>query len=200
MFKDITRDDVYRIETQRLWLRWPKLTDAPAIANALADRRIADMTSRIRHPYPEADAETFVFSTRKNNHDGTGLGLVITPKDKPNQVIGALSLSPDSAAASALVLGYWIRVDQWGHGFAREAATSMTQTGFMLSRADALHATVKPDNEASHRILARIGFHKTGQESRFMPARDREELVDCFRLAKSEWRDGRPWSVYGAAA
>ena len=64
MFRDITRDDVYRIETQRLWLRWPKLTDAPAIATALADRRISDMTSRIPHPYPDGHAEEFIYSMR----------------------------------------------------------------------------------------------------------------------------------------
>ena len=200
MFKEITRDDVYRIETKRLWLRWPRLGDAPLIASALADQRIADMTSRIRHPYPPQDAETFVFSTRKNNHDGAALGLVITPKDKPNHVIGAVSLSPDPSSPRVVVLGYWIRCDQWGRGFAREAAGSLVQTGFTLSDADAIHATVKPENEASKRILAKIGFQKTGQEHRFMPAREREELVDCFRLAKSAWRDGQPWSVYGAAA
>ena len=31
MFPDLTRDDVFRLETRRLWLRWPRLADVQAI-------------------------------------------------------------------------------------------------------------------------------------------------------------------------
>jgi RimJ/RimL family protein N-acetyltransferase len=200
MFRDITRDDVYRIETQRLWLRWPKLTDAPAIATALADRRISDMTSRIPHPYPDGHAEEFIYSTRESNHDGTALGLVITPKQKPNSVIGAISLTSVDDNPKQLVLGYWIAATQWEKGFGSEAALSMVQTGFSLSKAESIDATVKPENTASKRILAKIGFQETGRESRFMPARQREEVIDCFRLTRVDWRNGGAWSGFGAAA
>ena len=199
MFRDITRDDVYRIETQRLWLRWPKITDAPAIAAALDDPRIADMTSRIPHPYPPGHAEDFVFSTRETNHDGQGLVLVITPKAKPNQVIGTIGLS-ETKLPTDLQLGYWIAVPHWNNGFASEAALALIQTGFALSKAEGIAATVKPENAASKRILAKIGFQETGRESRFMPARNREEVVDCYHLTRASWREGGAWSAYGAAA
>ena len=28
MFPEITRDDIFRLETERLWLRWPRAADA----------------------------------------------------------------------------------------------------------------------------------------------------------------------------
>ena len=31
MFPDYFRDDVFRLETQRLWLRWPTAADAATI-------------------------------------------------------------------------------------------------------------------------------------------------------------------------
>ena len=31
MFPELTRDDVFRLETRRLWLRWPRMADANAI-------------------------------------------------------------------------------------------------------------------------------------------------------------------------
>ena len=31
MFPEITHDDVFRLETERLWLRWPRLSDAEGI-------------------------------------------------------------------------------------------------------------------------------------------------------------------------
>ena len=42
---------------QRLVLRAPRLEDAKAIAALANDRRIAENTARIPHPYRMADAE-----------------------------------------------------------------------------------------------------------------------------------------------
>ena len=47
MFPSITHDDVYRIETPRLWLRWPQLADAPAIADFARHKQVAQMTASI---------------------------------------------------------------------------------------------------------------------------------------------------------
>ena len=35
MFPDIIREDIFRLETRRLWLRWPVLADAPDAAGFL---------------------------------------------------------------------------------------------------------------------------------------------------------------------
>ena len=45
MFPDITRDDVFRIETPRLWLRWPERRDCAAIRAYASCFAVADMTS-----------------------------------------------------------------------------------------------------------------------------------------------------------
>ncbi len=38
MFPDLTRDDVFRIETKRLWLRWPRIQDAVPSSGSPASR------------------------------------------------------------------------------------------------------------------------------------------------------------------
>ncbi len=205
MFKDITRDDVYRIETQRLWLRWPKNTDAKDIADHLGEKRIADMTGRIKHPYARSDAEAYIFSARNSNSDGHGIALVIAPKPRPNAVIGAIALTrePNDSGelpTNELTLGYWIGVPHWGQGFASEAVLALLSTGFTLTSAEQIIATVKPENTASKRVLAKAGFVETGRETRFMPARNRDEYVDCYALTRKALRDGASWSAYGAAA
>src|SRR3954463_2886167 len=48
------------LETQRLVLRAPQLEDAKAIAALANDRRIAENTARIPHPYRVSDAESWV--------------------------------------------------------------------------------------------------------------------------------------------
>lgn len=199
MFKDITRDDVYRIETRRLWLRWPRLSDAAAIAHYLSDNRIAQMTGRIKNPYPPQEADRYVFTTREANSDGNGLGLVITRLGAPTEIIGAIGMSATDEPG-ALEFGYWIGVPHWGQGYATEAAQALVDAGFSLSNVEKLVATVKPENPASMRVLEHCDFVKTGECERFMPARDRNELVHEFVLTREAWREVSHWSALHTAA
>jgi hypothetical protein len=52
MFPDLLRDDVFRLETRRLWLRWPRAADTALIASLAGERDVAEMTANIPHPYP----------------------------------------------------------------------------------------------------------------------------------------------------
>ena len=47
MFPDLTRDDVFRLETRRLWLRWPRQADAQAIVRLAGEKSVAEMTARL---------------------------------------------------------------------------------------------------------------------------------------------------------
>ena len=51
------------LETDRLTLRRPTLADVKAIARLANDRRIAENTRRLPHPYQEEDAIAFVRAT-----------------------------------------------------------------------------------------------------------------------------------------
>ena len=88
MFPDLTRDDVFRLETRRLWLRWPRRADAQAIVRFAGEKAVAEMTARIPHPLTIGDVESFVLRARRDNAEGTGLTLSITRKG--NGAIGAV--------------------------------------------------------------------------------------------------------------
>ena len=45
MFPDLARDDVFRLETKRLWLRWPRVSDAAAIERYSSRWEVARMTA-----------------------------------------------------------------------------------------------------------------------------------------------------------
>src|ERR1041385_7846367 len=57
------------LETQRLVLRAPQLEDAKTIAALANDRRIAENTARIPHPYRVADAESWIVARGELVHD-----------------------------------------------------------------------------------------------------------------------------------
>ena len=52
------------LETKRLVLRAPRLVDAKAVAALANDRRIAENTARIPHPYRQSDAESWIAGTK----------------------------------------------------------------------------------------------------------------------------------------
>ena len=104
MFPDLTRDDVFTLETARLWLRWPRVADAAAIKRLAGNKAVADMTARIPHPYPENFAENFVFNTRKSNALGETLAMAITRKGKPNALVGMIGLHPKVGPTEVLIL------------------------------------------------------------------------------------------------
>ena len=54
------------LETPRLALRAPRLEDAKAVAALANDRRIAENTRRIPHPYTQADAREFVSAAQNS--------------------------------------------------------------------------------------------------------------------------------------
>ena len=89
------------IETERLVLRAPRFEDANMIATLVNDRRIAENTLRIPHPYGLADAQSFI--TGANASDGETVFL-ITRRDAtcsaPAGLPSGLENSPRSVIGS----------------------------------------------------------------------------------------------------
>jgi len=55
-------------------------------------------------------------------------------------------------------LGYRLRRASWGRGIATEASTRMLEYGFGEAGLDHVAAVTHPDNAASQRVLAKLGF------------------------------------------
>ena len=70
------------LETKRLTLRAARLEDAKAVAALANDRRIAENTARIPHPYKLADAEQFIGGANKN---GEACLLYTSPSPRDRQ-------------------------------------------------------------------------------------------------------------------
>ena len=119
MFRDLARDDVFRLETKRLWLRWPRAADSAAIERYSSRWEVAKMTARIPHPYPPGEAERFIFTAREANALGRDLILVITPIRGKRDPLGMISL--ESRREGRLTLGYALAPEAWGKGLATEA-------------------------------------------------------------------------------
>jgi RimJ/RimL family protein N-acetyltransferase len=196
MFPDLTRDDVFRLETRRLWLRWPRLADVQAIVRLAGEKAVAEMTARIPHPYPLEDAERFIFQARRSNADGHGLQLAITPKGKPNSLIGMVGIGP-SPETGKPSLGYWLGTPSWGQGYATEAARALIDAFFAYGEENELTASARVLNPISRRVLEKCGFAYQGSGLCELPARGGFYPADHFRLDRRAWESLKTWGQTG---
>ncbi|HEY3720884.1 MAG TPA: GNAT family N-acetyltransferase [Roseiarcus sp.] len=185
MFPDIARDDIFRLETARLWLRWPRAADAPAIQRYCSRWEVARYTARIPHPYPPGAAERFIYAAREGNGSGRELTLVLTPIRGRREAIGAVGL--ELRGWDRLALGYVLAPEFWGKGYTSEAVAAMVEAAFSLTQAIEISATVRVENPASRRVLEKARFRFAGAGRESAPARG--GLVECERLAldRADW-------------
>ena len=192
MFPDLTRDDVFRLETRRLWLRWPRQADAAAIVRLAGDKAVAEMTGVVPHPYPPHEADRFIIETRGANADGRRLTMAITPRSRPWELIGIVGISTE---AETPFLGYWVGTPSWGCGFATEAARSLVDAFFAYTSGKELTASVRVINPESRRVLEKCGFAAVGSGLKSFPARGGLLPVDHFRIDRRKWESFKSWSV-----
>ena len=171
------------LETKRLKLRAPRLEDAKAVAVLANDRRIAENTARIPHPYKLSDAETFVA-----NKNGEALFL-ITARD--GTIMGACGFV--AGGKETPELGYWLGVDYWGKGYATEALHALIDYVFTEFDHTALQAGARVTNPASRRVLEKCGFQWTGVGLYRIASIKSSAPIDRFRLERGIWSAIKGW-------
>jgi RimJ/RimL family protein N-acetyltransferase len=186
MFPDLTRDDIFRLETERLWLRWPRASDAAAITAFASLPEVAQMTDAIPHPYPPGEADRFIFNARAENAGGKALHFALTRKTGPRAVFGLISAVVESP--QEVELGYAIAPAMWDQGFATEAAQIVIDTIFTLTPATRIIANARVNNVGSRAVLEKNGFSYVDTGLDPLPARGGLHPCDRFELARATWR------------
>ena len=182
MFPDLLRDDVFRLETRRLWLRWPRAGDVALIARLLGERDVAEMTAHAPHPYPPGAAAEFVLKARADNMGGEDLVLVLAPKARPTEMIGAIGLHRSDERDARL--DFWLGKPFWSQGYMSEAARSLVDTAFSLTDLAAVHAVARQGDAAARHLLEACGFRAAGPGVETAPARGGTIPVERFLLSR----------------
>ena len=174
------------LETERLMLRRPTLADVSAIARLANDRRIAENTRRLPHPYSQDHAIAFVRGTADDNR---GAVFLIENNFVPIGVVGVNWHAPDAPE-----LGYWLGVEHWGQGFGTEAARAVIDFTFEEFDIEQLMSGARVSNPSSRNILEKCGFQWSGVELHRFEALGSSTPVDCFRLSRSVWSSLKNWN------
>lgn len=92
-------------------------------------------------------------------------------------VVGTCTLSSVCAAHRRAELGFGLRTDAWGRGYATEAVARLLDAAFGDLGFHRIEADVDPRNDASLGLLERIGFRREG-------------LCRQRYFVNDEWQDG----------
>jgi RimJ/RimL family protein N-acetyltransferase len=184
LFPWMTRDEVFRIETPRLWLRWPRLGDADALHAIAAQASVATMTATWPHPLPDGEAARRIASARDLNASGEALVLAITLKSAPDRLVGQIGCN--ALPSEYLGVGYMLDPKLSGRGLATEALRGFVDAIFTYSRLKTLTASCRLANGASKRVLERNGFAHSGRGPLDTDVRGKVE-VDYFELTRVRW-------------
>jgi [ribosomal protein S5]-alanine N-acetyltransferase len=98
-------------------------------------------------------------------------------------LVGRLSLGGISRGAlQSAYLGYGIDVGHGGRGYATQAVRLAVRVAFDDLRLHRVQAAVVPENKASARVLAKVGFHEEGLARRYL-------------FLDGQWKDHRMFAL-----
>jgi RimJ/RimL family protein N-acetyltransferase len=179
-----------RLETERLTLRdwreedWPRFwqgTNTPAVmrwlGGLLDDDGMAATRARVESC---AAANGFCFWVVERKTDGEILGFCGLKRAD----------APGSSVAGAMEIGWRLREDAWGQGYAKEAASAALDAAFTRFNADEVIALTVIENEGSWGLMKRLGMRRR-EELDYVDPRFGEELNPSivYSIDRKTWEE-----------
>jgi ribosomal-protein-alanine N-acetyltransferase len=148
------------LRTERLVLRPPRESDAPAVFALFSDPRVARYLTE--PPWTTIDrAHAHIARDIEAMSAGTYIRLALETA-AGGAPIGECTLFNLVEECRRAEVGYVLAHDAWGHGYMHEALTALLEFGFSDLALNRVEADIDPRNVASARSLERLGFIREG--------------------------------------
>jgi RimJ/RimL family protein N-acetyltransferase len=147
------------LKTGRLTLRELETTDLDVVAGMLADREVMRHWPR---PYTRVEAVEWI-ARQRERYALDGHGYWLTVEGDSGCVVGQAGLMTiELNRRPAAALGYILRREFRGRGYATEAAAAVRDRAFATTAHDRVVALVRPVNLPSQRVARRLGMRADG--------------------------------------
>jgi len=158
------------IQTPRLTLAPVAKADPDALFHGLNDLDVSRWLTRVAHPYSRVDAQAYIASLNGQTKAAWSI------YDQGGALIGGVALEQQ--------LGYWLAQDGWGRGYATEAARAVLDAHFSDPDAGTVGSSYFLGNDASARVLAKLGFTDIAPRKLHSLALGREVDAQEVRLTR----------------
>jgi len=146
----------------------------------------------VNHPDVRRGVGVFARKTAEDerewyeSQDEDNASFVVTVDDDP---VGIAGLHLDPYPWGYAEVGYMVHPDYWGQGYATDAVRCLLRYGFDECRLNKVGADVYAPNEASQRVVEKVGFKREGvrRDHAFVDG----EHVDLYEygLLEAKWRE-----------
>lgn len=173
-----------QLETERLLLRRFNRRDVPALEEGVRSS-LADLNEWLpwaHMDYTRDDAVAFVRDSIQAWREEKAFDFAIRAVEDPERHLGNISIWQTSRTGRIGEIGYWIRSDLTGRGYATEATRALMQVGFDHLGLHKVTLRIAVGNRGSERVAEKLGYTREGLL--------REEL-----LIRGNWMDHTLYSM-----
>ncbi len=121
--------------------------------------------------------------------------LIVEKGESPDAgaIIGRISLNAlVRGAFHNTYLGYWIDVNRQGQGLMTEGIRLALGFAFGAAGLHRVQAAIMPRNQASLRVVEKVGFRREGFAQRYLQIAGKWEDHLLFAITQEEWPPGPP--------
>lgn len=131
---------------------------------------------------PPTEASVRAFLEGAGAHEGFGLF------EADGELVGAFGLH-DRQGPGILEIGYWVRSDRTGRGYATAVARVLTDSGFQLfPDVERMEIRCDPENRASGAIPAKLGYRCVNDVEVPIEAEAQTGRQLVWAVTRDEWR------------
>ncbi len=184
MNRSNTTEEVPQLETKRLVLREMRPEDAEAIFAIYGDEEVMRYRDVLVFSRLE-EAQDFLEQIRARCRQGEEMHWGITLKGE-EQLLGTCGYSWHLGHPFGAI-GYDLARRYWKRGIMTEAIGALLHFGFEVRNLHRVEARVRLGNEASMRLLLRLGFQEEGHLRECLFLNNHFFDVKIFSLLQSEY-------------
>jgi RimJ/RimL family protein N-acetyltransferase len=174
------------LDAPRLRLRTLTEADVPALFEIFSNAETLRYWSH--GPMSDrAEADRLLDDIRRHAAAGTLFQWGIARRET-GEVIGTCTLHRIERTHRRAELGYIVKRELWGNGYAHEALTTLLDHAFGTMGLHKLEADIDPRNEASIRSVEKLGFKREGHlRERYQIFGEIQDSL-IYGLTGPEWR------------
>jgi [ribosomal protein S5]-alanine N-acetyltransferase len=173
------------LETERFLLRETTLMDARDLFEVFREVEVCRYYNL--EPFDSLDRARDIIASRKAGFEsGRSIRWAIAKKED-NRVIGSCGYRNWLREWRKAELGYELGSAWWNQGVMTECLWEIIRYGFQRMNLNRIEAMVMPGNDASVRVLLKLGFQEEGLLREFGIWKGAAQDLRLFSLLAREW-------------
>jgi RimJ/RimL family protein N-acetyltransferase len=148
------------IETNRLILRKMNHDDFDEVADMLRDKAVMYAWE---HTFSDEEITAWI-NKRMNGYEKYGYDYFLAINKATKNAVGQIGLLDEEINGRHCTgIGYILKKEHWGNGYATEGAKACLEYAFKVLKAKKVICDIRPENKNSIAVARRLGMIKTGE-------------------------------------